>query len=1006
MDFDFSAYRYEPLPTPTSIRLVRILRGRDPGLPTICGQPFIRLSMQTVDLAAAEGPPTYRSLSYTWDSPEPEWLKRKINLSAPSYGYSGADAWPVTVDGRFVAVRKNLFEALQQLQSRYSRVSNAPDPDCYNKTELHKHAEGGRTAQAADLIRRGASVGERDVFGETPLHYAAENGHLAIVRELVRAGADLTLYDDRGRTPLHCAVHRKRGPWLDVVRFLQDPVHRAAELAQRPLQDAAATADLEARGDYDKTALHVAAELGLADEVRWLLRQGASTSARDCFGETPLHYAAENGWLKIVKMLVAAGADVAAEDGEHRTPAVNAMQMERNRYREVAAFLALDEARRTSALEAEDWGADEDSPELFWIDAICINQQDLAERSAQVLLMPQIYGRAESVLVWFGNFKPMMDREGWEYDKLKALATAMQRVNAQEAAVAELPRRWRASLRSFINDGDMPADGLLSPDEIRQVTSWLTRAWFTRSWVVQELALARDIKMFAPEFEFAWSEVLKFLCLLFHAGYFDTASFWRLDSGLRTEDGVGGDGSEAWKLAVIRLRTANNPDEWALLDPIFRQAAVSQSVSVPRVRRHGKLGLSLLLAETFNFGVKDPRDKIYALMSLAATLPEEHGIRVDYATPVGELYTKVAHMFVQGSGTSSIYITDEGLAGILEPLEGLSYAQDPYVGANGKNPDLPSWVPDFSRPLTTTRFWSWRFAAATSAAPVSSPLPDRPEGLRVCALEIDEVSDVEHEWEGIEYCELDIHKFLPFFCRAWANYNEESGDPFLIAMLRTLVGDELWDPENQEVQADAISGFRDFLCAELNNHQDCLWGGDDACLGPYHPTSDPETRALRVDPTVPNLLEEFAAVHKSPELFTDLGMALNALRTKDAGKLLPSEPEIKDYDLPDWCEFHGPDCSRETNDRKDFRTTMSKYYRKRGLFRTKNGRIGLGPQSLRPGHRLVLVAGSRTPLAVREVLDSPIKPSSHLIGEVYLHGAMMGELVRDDHGNFQPLDLF
>ncbi|KAH9213125.1 hypothetical protein DL95DRAFT_302949, partial [Leptodontidium sp. 2 PMI_412] len=41
-------------------------------------------------------------------------------------------------------------------------------------------------------------------------------------------------------------------------------------------------------------------------------------------------------------------------------------------------------------------GNDEDIP--LWVDAICINQQDLEERSAQVQLMKKIYQQAEGVI--------------------------------------------------------------------------------------------------------------------------------------------------------------------------------------------------------------------------------------------------------------------------------------------------------------------------------------------------------------------------------------------------------------------------------------------------------------------------------------------------------------------------------------------------------------------------------------------------------------------------------
>ncbi|EMD00700.1 hypothetical protein BAUCODRAFT_180392 [Baudoinia panamericana UAMH 10762] len=40
--------------------------------------------------------------------------------------------------------------------------------------------------------------------------------------------------------------------------------------------------------------------------------------------------------------------------------------------------------------------------ELLWIDAVCINQADSAERTQQVGMMAQIYGSASGVLAWLG----------------------------------------------------------------------------------------------------------------------------------------------------------------------------------------------------------------------------------------------------------------------------------------------------------------------------------------------------------------------------------------------------------------------------------------------------------------------------------------------------------------------------------------------------------------------------------------------------------------------------
>lgn len=43
-----------------------------------------------------------------------------------------------------------------------------------------------------------------------------------------------------------------------------------------------------------------------------------------------------------------------------------------------------------------------DRPRRLWVDAVCINQDDLEERSTQVLRMGPIYSRAQRVLAWIG----------------------------------------------------------------------------------------------------------------------------------------------------------------------------------------------------------------------------------------------------------------------------------------------------------------------------------------------------------------------------------------------------------------------------------------------------------------------------------------------------------------------------------------------------------------------------------------------------------------------------
>jgi hypothetical protein len=43
------------------------------------------------------------------------------------------------------------------------------------------------------------------------------------------------------------------------------------------------------------------------------------------------------------------------------------------------------------------------APQYFWIDSLCMNQQNVLERNAQVARMAEIFQKAQSVVVWLGK---------------------------------------------------------------------------------------------------------------------------------------------------------------------------------------------------------------------------------------------------------------------------------------------------------------------------------------------------------------------------------------------------------------------------------------------------------------------------------------------------------------------------------------------------------------------------------------------------------------------------
>lgn len=59
-------------------------------------------------------------------------------------------------------------------------------------------------------------------------------------------------------------------------------------------------------------------------------------------------------------------------------------------------------------------------PRLIWIDSICINQDNPAEKNVQVKLMGELYGRASLVTIWLSRSPPKQSKEDEHKDNLLA----------------------------------------------------------------------------------------------------------------------------------------------------------------------------------------------------------------------------------------------------------------------------------------------------------------------------------------------------------------------------------------------------------------------------------------------------------------------------------------------------------------------------------------------------------------------------------------------------------
>lgn len=85
------------------------------------------------------------------------------------------------------------------------------------------------------------------------------------------------------------------------------------------------------------------------------------------------------------------------------------------------------------------------------------------------------------------------------------------------------------------------------------------------------------------------------------------------------------------------------------------------------------------------------------------------------------------------------------------------------------------------------------------------------------------------------------------------------------------------------------------------------------------------------------------------------------------------------------------DASEEMVALSNYRAAMQLACRRRRLFITAGGRLGLGPQTMRPGDVAVVLCGGNVPFILRYHEDAN---DYEFIGECYIDGIMFGEAVQ------------
>lgn len=230
---------------------------------------------------------------------------------------------------------------------------------------------------------------------------------------------------------------------------------------------------------------------------------------------------------------------------------------------------------------------------VLWIDAICIDQANAAEKGPQVAMMGSIYQSASRVVAWLG---PADDTSHHAMHFMCSVGLQVD-VSFRGSDLSPAPGAADPTL------GDIQAPLFKTHDHsmVACLTALFEREWFSRLWVVQEVLLgnpSRTIMLCGPQDAVPWSLFRK-------------------------------------AIAVVSWKWPN----WTTSQ--HRHAVTSRLWTFVTVQDNTAY-LSRLRHDFGALACKDPRDRIYAVMNLLGPLERRHlCIRPDYDRPVAKVYREL-----------------------------------------------------------------------------------------------------------------------------------------------------------------------------------------------------------------------------------------------------------------------------------------------------------------------------------------------------------------------------
>ncbi|KLU93144.1 hypothetical protein MAPG_12082, partial [Magnaporthiopsis poae ATCC 64411] len=279
-------------------------------------------------------------------------------------------------------------------------------------------------------------------------------------------------------------------------------------------------------------------------------------------------------------------------------------------------------------------------PRRLWADQVCINQDDVAERSQQVNLMNQIFKGARHILVWLGP----------DHDGVARAAVAM--VHRLHGIFAD-DEKHEAFQRAH-SEGLQQQDG----DAWVPLSKLTKLPWFSRIWIVQEIGTVTPATLHWGDEELDWEVLSSVVDVLSQKYHYLRSRFRVLTPSVR-----------------YLYRRFVHPDDDDRAGPDYCPATNSLASFIYQLHRARHLLAS------------DPRDHLYAFLGHFSKYTGSKAladIKADYSRPVKDIFYDLAIRELEG--TDSLLILS-------------ACYQEPFLSRRNLDSDLglPSWVPDWRR---------------------------------------------------------------------------------------------------------------------------------------------------------------------------------------------------------------------------------------------------------------------------------------------------------------------